>query len=74
MAAEVLAVLVVIAILLAAVLAHHWAIHPELSFPDRVFQVSDVQDHESWAVLLAGLGAGTFLGAALCGKRGGARA
>lgn len=68
MAAEVCAVLVVITILLVAVLAHHWAIHPELSFPDRVFQGSDVRDHESWAVLLAGLGAGVFLGSSLCRK------
>lgn len=33
-------------------LAHHYVIHPELQLPDRLFQVKDVKNHETWILLL----------------------
>jgi hypothetical protein len=40
-----------IALLVAAgLLLHHIWIHPEYSFPDRMFQISDVSNHETWVV------------------------
>ena len=37
-------------VLAVILLIHHWIIHPEYSFPDRLFQVSDVSNHETYVV------------------------
>jgi hypothetical protein len=39
-------------------LYHHTRIHPEYEYPDRLFQVSDVSNHETWVVALLAFGAG----------------
>lgn len=39
--------LCVIAILL---IIHHIMIHPDYSFPDRAFQLSDVNNHETYVI------------------------
>lgn len=36
-------------------LVHHAYIHPEYDFPDRVFQLSDIQNHETWVLVLLAL-------------------
>lgn len=39
-------------------LSHHTRIHPEYEYPDRLFQVSDVSNHETWVVALLAFGMG----------------
>lgn len=36
----------------AALLAHHYYVHEELEMPDRLFQIKDVSNHETWVVVL----------------------
>lgn len=48
---------VVLAIL---IIAHHIYIHPEYDFPDRAFQISDVQNHETWVVASLALAVGAY--------------
>ena len=61
----VFAILVVLAALVVAILAHHWAIHPDLAPSEWAFQLSDVQDHETWVVFFAALGVGVWAGSRL---------
>jgi hypothetical protein len=41
-------------VLAATLLVHHHEIHPELSYPDRIFQIKDTfkpNSHEFWEVV-----------------------
>lgn len=42
------------------VLAHHIYIHSDYDFPDRAFQVSDVQNHETWVIASLALATGAY--------------
>ena len=40
----------------SALLLHHYINHPELQFPDRLFQINDISNHETWIVVLVAVG------------------
>lgn len=41
--------------LTGVLLLHHYVIHPELHGLNRVFQIQDISNHETWVVLLLAL-------------------
>lgn len=46
---------VIIILLIIFILYHHWYIHPELKFPDRLFQIKDIKNHETFVIVLFGI-------------------
>lgn len=48
---------IVLAIL---IMVHHIYIHSDYDFPDRAFQISDVQNHETWIVASLALATGAY--------------
>ena len=56
--------LVIVGIVLALIIMmHHIYIHSDYDFPDRAFQLSDVQNHETWVVASLALAAGAYFAA-----------
>lgn len=54
--------LIAAAIVVAAIiLVHHIVVHPEYSFPDRAFQVSDILNHETYIIACLAFAAGAAL-------------
>lgn len=50
-------------ILAILIIAHHIYIHSDYDFPDRAFQVSDVQNHETWIIASLALATGAYFAA-----------
>ncbi len=40
------------------ILIHHIIIHKDIPFPSRIFQIKDVMNHETWALVLSFFGLG----------------
>lgn len=60
------AVLVVLLLMVVCILAHHWVKHRnDLRGISRMFQISDVENHETWVVASLGVALGVMLGAYL---------
>jgi hypothetical protein len=55
---DLVAVGIILAIL---IIVHHIYIHQNYEFPDRAFQVSDIQNHETWVVASLALATGSYL-------------
>ena len=66
------AIIIVLIVVAIAIMAHHWVVHSDLSGASRLFQVSDVSNHETWALVALGSAAGAAgalaLTASRCGK------
>jgi hypothetical protein len=43
------------------VLVHHIYKHPDYKFPDRLFEISDIDNHETWIIACLAFIMGTFL-------------
>lgn len=56
---ELISLLVIIVIV---IVLHHIYIHDNLTFPSRIFQLSDISNHETWAIAFAALAIGVFVG------------
>lgn len=48
-------------VLAILIIVHHIYIHSDYDFPDRAFQLSDVQNHETWVIASLGLAVGAYL-------------
>lgn len=62
---ELIGLLVIIAIV---IVLHHIYIHDNLTFPSRIFQISDISNHETWVIAVAALALGVFVGGMLYQK------
>ena len=54
---EIFHITIILAIL---IIIHHILIHPKLLFPDRIFQIKDVLNHETWILVILSFGVGTL--------------
>lgn len=61
--------LIILCIIVAiGIVIHHIMIHPEYSFPDRAFQISDISNHETWVVSSLACAVGVAIGSHVSSK------
>lgn len=59
---EVSDIILLFVIIAIVIILHHIFIHSNLSFPARIFQISDISNHETWAIAFLALAIGCYIG------------
>lgn len=55
----IVCLLIIIAIV---IIFHHIHKHDDLKYPDRIFQISDISNHETWVIACLSLALGVYIG------------